>query len=168
MKKEKQDSTVVNIGSSSLLVIFLVLCLATFAILSLSSAQSDHSFAERLAAHKTGYYEASTKAEVITGEIDRILEETAASASGTAYFSTVAMSLDGASLEGVTISCLTESALPSVSFQIPCGDSQALQVTLDVTDYTSEDTYYTIRAWQVISTREWEADDTLNLAPVGD
>ena len=81
MKKEKQDSTVVNIGSSSLLVIFLVLCLATFAILSLSSAQSDHSFAERLAAHKTGYYEASTKAEVITGEIDRILEETAASAS---------------------------------------------------------------------------------------
>mgnify|MGYP001068734622 CR=1 FL=1 len=77
MKKEKQESTVVNIGSSSLLVIFVVLCLATFAILSLSSAQSDHSFAERLAAHKTEYYKASSKAEVITGEIDRILSETA-------------------------------------------------------------------------------------------
>lgn len=168
MKKEKQESTVVNIGSSSLLVIFVVLCLATFAILSLSSAQSDHSFAERLAAHKTEYYEASSKAEVITGEIDRILAETASADAGGAYFSTVAMALDGAELYGVTVSCLTDGDEPAVSFQVPCGDSQALKVTLDVTDYTREDTYYTIRAWQVVSTREWEADDTLNLAPVGD
>lgn len=39
--KDKQQPFFVNIGSSSLLVIFLVLCLATFAILSLSSAKSE-------------------------------------------------------------------------------------------------------------------------------
>ena len=71
--KDKQQPFFVNIGSSSLLVIFLVLCLATFAILSLSSAKSDHTFSERLAAHKQAYYEASEKAETIVGEIDRIL-----------------------------------------------------------------------------------------------
>lgn len=59
MKRDKQQSSFVNIGSSSLLIIFLVLCLATFAILSLSSARSDYSFSERLAGHKTEYYEAS-------------------------------------------------------------------------------------------------------------
>ena len=59
--KDKQQSYFVNIGSSSLLVIFLVLCLATFAILTLSSARSDHSFSERLAEHKKTYYEASAK-----------------------------------------------------------------------------------------------------------
>lgn len=165
MKKEKQDTSFVNIGSSSLLVIFLILCLATFAILSLSSAQSDHSFAERLAAHKTGYYEASSRAEVITGEVDRILEERAALGT-TDYSADVIAALDGAEIEGITLSCTSEDEMPSVTFQVPSGESQALQVILDVTDYTTQDTFYTIRAWQVVSTRVWEADDSLNLAPV--
>ena len=75
MKREKSQTSFVNIGSASLLVIFLILCLVTFAILSLSSAKSDYSFSERLAAHKTVYYEASSKAEEILDEIDKILAD---------------------------------------------------------------------------------------------
>lgn len=75
--KDKQQSYFVNIGSSSLLVIFLVLCLATFAILTLSSARSDYSFSERLAGHKKAYYEASAEAERVVDAVDRILWETA-------------------------------------------------------------------------------------------
>lgn len=75
--KDKQQSYFVNIGSSSLLVIFLILCLVTFAILSLSSAKSDYTFSERLAEHKRAYYEASSRAEDIVAEIDSILYETA-------------------------------------------------------------------------------------------
>ena len=74
--KDKQQSYFVNIGSSSLLVIFLILCLVTFAIISLSSAKSDYTFSERLAEHKRAYYEASARAEDIVGEIDSILYET--------------------------------------------------------------------------------------------
>lgn len=74
--KDKQQSYFMNIGSSSLLVIFLILCLVTFAILSLSSAKSDYTFSERLAEHKRAYYEASARAEDIVGEIDSILYET--------------------------------------------------------------------------------------------
>ena len=165
MKKEKQDTSFVNIGSSSLLVIFLILCLATFAILSLSSAQSDHSFAERLAAHKTDYYEASSRAEVITGEVDRILEERAARGAAD-YPANVIAALDNTEIDGITLSCTLDRELPSITFQVPSGESQALQVILDVTDYTTQDTFYTVRAWQVVSTRVWEADDSLNLAPV--
>ena len=62
MKKNKEQSSFVNIGSSSLLIVFVILCLATFAILSLSSAKSDYSLSERLAKHKGDYYDASSRA----------------------------------------------------------------------------------------------------------
>ena len=63
MKKDKEQSSFVNIGSSSLLIVFVILCLATFAILSISSAKSDFTLSEKLAKHKGQYYEASSKAE---------------------------------------------------------------------------------------------------------
>lgn len=77
MKNDKQQSSFVNIGSSSLLIIFLILCLATFAILSVSSAKNDYSFSEKLAARKTQYYDASAKASLILDEIDTRLSELA-------------------------------------------------------------------------------------------
>ena len=49
MKKDKPQSSFVNIGSSSLLIIFLILSLVTFAVLSLSGAKSDYTFSEKLA-----------------------------------------------------------------------------------------------------------------------
>lgn len=44
MKNDNSQSSFVNIGSSSLLIIFLILSLVTFALLSLSGARSDYSF----------------------------------------------------------------------------------------------------------------------------
>ena len=76
MKKDKNSSSFTAIGSSSLLVVFLVLCLATFAILSLSSAKSDYSFTERLAEHKSSYYSACSQAEDTVAAIDNLLAQT--------------------------------------------------------------------------------------------
>lgn len=45
-QSEKAPAPFFNIGASSLLVIFLILCLVTFAILTLTSAKSDADFAE--------------------------------------------------------------------------------------------------------------------------
>ena len=55
MDNNRRQAPFVNIGSSLLLVIFLVLCLVTFATLSLSSARSDESFSRRMADRKTEY-----------------------------------------------------------------------------------------------------------------
>lgn len=52
MDNNRRQAPFVNIGSSLLLVIFLVLCLVTFATLSLSSARSDESFSRRMADRK--------------------------------------------------------------------------------------------------------------------
>ena len=74
-QSEKAPAPFFNIGASSLLVIFLILCLVTFAILTLTSAKSDADFAEKLAHHKTNYYAACNTAESTLDEIDAILAD---------------------------------------------------------------------------------------------
>lgn len=74
-QSEKAPAPFFNIGASSLLVIFLILCLVTFAILTLTSAKSDADFAEKLAHHKTNYYAACNTAENTLDEIDAVLAD---------------------------------------------------------------------------------------------
>lgn len=174
MKKDKQQSSVVNIGSSSLLVIFLVLCLTTFAILSLSSARNDYSFSEKLAARKLEYYEASSKAWLVTDEVDRILAETAESEasnparnfSSSPYAKKVMAAFDGMMIQDIPLSCVSQDSDLTIRFQVPLGERQALSVILQVADYTRCASYYEIRTWQIISTEDWEDDQTLDLMPI--
>lgn len=74
-QSEKAPAPFFNIGASSLLVIFLILCLVTFAILTLTSAKSDADFAEKLAHHKMNYYTACNTAESTLDGIDAILAD---------------------------------------------------------------------------------------------
>ena len=157
MKRNKQQSTFINIGSSSLLMVFLVLCLTTFAILSLSSAQSDYSFSKKFAEHKTEYYEASSRAEMILGEIDQLLAENS---------DQVTARLDGKEIDNIPLSCTGADGETAISYQVPSGEKQALNVTLLVTNDSEHENYYKIQAWQLISTEEWNGDNSLNLIPV--
>ena len=150
MKKDKQQSSFVNIGSSSLLIIFLILSLVTFAILSLSGAKSDYSFSQRLANHKTAYYEASNRAERILGQIDEALA--------------VSEDLYGQQLDDITI----QAVEGIITFSVPMEENQALLVELEVNDYTKDETYYTIKTWQIISTKAWESDQSIQLLPMGE
>lgn len=63
MNKEKKSVPFLSIGSSSLLVVFLVLCLVIFAVLTLTGAQSDYRFSRQLADRRTAYYAACNQAE---------------------------------------------------------------------------------------------------------
>ena len=180
--KDKQQPFFVNIGSSSLLVIFLVLCLATFAILSLSSAKSDHTFSERLAVHKQAYYEASERAETIVGEIDRILYETASGIDQTglhdpdisgeaekglaAYFTSVGEAVHEMQTDGIVLQVQQTEGECMISFQVPAGERQALSVTLAVTDYRAHDNYYEVRAWKIVNTESTAKEQPLKLLPV--
>lgn len=175
MKKDKEQSSFVNIGSSSLLIVFVILCLATFAILSISSAKSDFSLSEKLAKHKGQYYEASSKAEEVLEEIDTALADTASknnssNSSGdfmkSPYINAVIKKLNDTQISDTTVSCKKTDKNLKVLYQIPLDDKQVLDIELIVTDYTKNETYYTIQKWQVISTDTWESDDTLNLMPV--
>ena len=64
-----------NIGSASLILIFIVLCLGTFGLLSLSSAKNDLDLAERNGRSVTGFYRADAEGEVFYAKVDAALKE---------------------------------------------------------------------------------------------
>lgn len=66
MNKEKRKIGFVNIGTASLLVVFLTLCLVAFAMLSLSTAKSDYAFSQKQAERTTAYYEGESGLEHMT------------------------------------------------------------------------------------------------------
>lgn len=69
MKKTHNTSFAPAIGGTSLLVIFSVICLSVFSVLSLISAQSGQRLAEKNAASAAGYYQADTSAEQIFAQL---------------------------------------------------------------------------------------------------
>lgn len=60
---EKRSTAFPPVGVSSLLVIFAVLCLTVFALLSLSTVRADRALSEKAAAAVEGYYQADCAAE---------------------------------------------------------------------------------------------------------
>ena len=58
----------IHVGISSLLLIFLILCLVSFAVLSLASATADLKLSRRYALRTRSYYEACCDAEDFLAE----------------------------------------------------------------------------------------------------
>jgi len=65
----RKDNTPTAVGGSSLLVIFAVLCLTVFALLSLSAVQADGRLTEIRADAVRAYYEAEEEAERILASL---------------------------------------------------------------------------------------------------
>ena len=177
-----------NIGSVSLLMIFIVLCMVTFAALSLSSASYDARSAEKSAAHTTAYYQASNKAETVLAAIDQQLNICRTVASDSAayyqllqgYFQQQTDPLLTFSDTQADVSNSDSGNTASVSWQVSISDSQALQVILSLPDpfsgtsdtTASEQTdshmasvqkLYRITSWQVVSTKDWNGDNSVKL-----
>ena len=117
------------VGGSSLLVIFAVLCLTIFALLSLSTVQADHRLAEASYQAVQEYYEADTKAELILAKLRQ-----------------------GELPENV----IKNEDIYSYNCQV--SDTQVLEVVVEIT----KDSYRVLR-WQLASTTEWEADESLDV-----
>lgn len=66
---EKRKATFPPIGVSSLLVIFSVLCLTVFALLSVSTVRADQRLHENTAQAVAGYYQADCEAEEILARL---------------------------------------------------------------------------------------------------
>lgn len=129
-----------TVGASSLLVIFAVLCLTVFAMLSLSTVQADKRLSDRSAAAALGYYEADTAAEEIfarlrAGELpDGVTVTTYAAEEGTA----------------------TQGSIYSYTCTI--SETQAIRVEI-----IHQDGVWTVLRWQAGSTTEWAADDSIDI-----
>ena len=80
----------VNIGSSTMLLIFVTISLVSFSVLSLSSAITDKKFTENIRQKNITYYNACNLAEEQLGELDvRLAGGYASSDSMNAYWDAV-------------------------------------------------------------------------------
>lgn len=152
----------INVGSSSILMIFVLLCLVTFSTLSLVSANADYKLTAKTVESVSGYYEADAKAELLLASIDEKLIGIAKDASSGRRFGPEILSETLSGLNGVTVTQQDEELL--IGFQVNIDDRRALQVSLrPVFPLRETEKRYTIAAWQVIQTAEWESNDNLTV-----
>lgn len=110
------------VGASSLLVIFAVLCLTVFALLSISTVQADERLGDSAAEAITGYYRADCQAELILAQIrsgtipDGVTEENGIYSYFCAISDSQALSI-AVSMDGTDYSILRWQAISTADWQ---------------------------------------------------
>jgi hypothetical protein len=157
---EAKRNTKVGAGVSSMLMIFVVLCLTTFAVLSFVTANADRRLTLKTEATASEYYEADAQAEEVLAQLDgellKLREQAAAlpSEQAAAVYkqSLLALVLPGSDLvvkeEGQTITAL---------FTVPAGEGRSLEVrALLAGDPYADGQRYTVTAHKLVDTRTHE------------
>lgn len=135
----------VNIGSSSLILIFIILCLSVFGLLSLTSARSDLSLAQKNAQAVQGFYEADSQGETFVQMVDQALQE----------------SQDEAQLKmalGAYYQAGSDGAASMAVTDISMERGQVLHIELAL---EPEKKRYEVKTWKVFNAEEYEIDDSM-------
>lgn len=140
--KNDRKSFSLNVGISSVLFIFVILCLISFAVLSLSTAMSDYRFALKLSDNLTNYLSACSTAEETISKTEHNLSSL--------YDSNISRN---GYYEKVGSEC-------SYSFAI--NELQSLEITVKINYPDSSNPYfYDVTRWQIVTDSNIEYDDTL-------
>ena len=141
--KKKQGMSV-SIGSSTMLLIFVVISLVSFSVLSLSSAIKEKKFADKVKQKNISYYNACNLAEEQLADIDSTLSEAyILAADENAYFDSIG--------EGTTIT-------------IPVSEYQELQVVVTfLYPLNTGDSFYEIQNYSLVNINTPELDEGLML-----
>ncbi len=144
--KRKKETTGVNVGTSSLLLVFVVMCLVSFATLATVSARADEKLNNKVVERNAAYYSACNQAEERVAGIDQTLKSLYES--------------------GVTRDEYYAQAGENIDFAIPVSDVQTLSISVKV-NYPAapEDNFYTVTKWKLETTGSLieEEEPKLNL-----
>lgn len=149
MGKQKNGYRV-SIGSPTLILLFIIMCLVTFGMLSLSTAKSEWNLAERNALAVTEYYRADSEGEAFY----RMVSEKAAEV--------CEQSSDPEERRQLLTQELGEYYRPGQGFvtkEIAMERSQALYIEL--IPRLEENGKLMISQWKVIQTEDYEIDDSM-------
>ncbi|MDO4187869.1 MAG: hypothetical protein Q4D29_02665 [Lachnospiraceae bacterium] len=147
--KKKTFSAGMNVGSSSILVTFVLLCLVTFAALSFVSANADHELAVETADRISEYYRADNMAEIYLANIDSLLSKHASECDESTYYKDVEQVFSDNSNYNITRS--GEDVF--IDYYVEISEIQNLHVTVKViypTHPTADS--FEITEWENIST----------------
>lgn len=128
-----------NIGSSSLILIFIILCLTTFALLSLSSAKGDWSLAQKNAQAVKDYYTADNQGQEFLQMADQALKS------------------DPQTLES-QLGDYYDPSTGLISTDITMDRGQALHIELKPDQKKSS---VIVQTWKVYNSEDYEIDDSM-------
>ena len=158
MDQNKPKKSNISTGTTSIVLIFVLLSMLTFSVLSLISAQANLRLSRLSAERTTAYYEAENAANDVLLRVNAVLEEARSAAEDEAAFYAMVQS---ELFNDETVEIADESHL---TWQVPLGDNQVLAVELAVSyEPTAQGRHYTIASWQAVSGYDWNPDHSLNL-----
>jgi len=149
--EHKQPSVRLSVGGSSILVIFVILTLTTFATLSLVSAQADSKLSEKAKTAAAQYYAADSRAEEVFAQIKESIMLTEL--------------FTGADIGDRTIGDIVihivqgdAAGVFTISYTVPINEIQELHVELQASAGQ-----LTRNTWKVVTDPGEEEPDGLNL-----
>ena len=145
----KSSRNKVSIGASSLILIFIVLCMATFGLLSLSSAQGDLKLARRNADAVKGYYEADNKGQQWLKGVDEVLMEEMGKGQDSTQCSLEIKDRLGD---------LYDRETGLISTDIPMDRGRSLRIELVL---MCGEKRYEVKSWYVYNSEEYEIDTSM-------
>jgi len=153
------DDRGMNVGTVTILIIFMVLCLSVFSTLSFISAYADLKLSQKSALTIGQYYNADAEAKDKIAGIDGLLAPILKQSAGRgAYLKDAGQALSRA--EGVTLTAAAGQN-PRASFGVPLDDNRTLAVVLEITGSNPDDRYK-IASYKVVS-NEAGAGDSVNI-----
>ena len=159
MAVKNKFSIGIGIGAPSLMVIFLIVSMISFSVLSYMTARADYRYSLNLKERTTAYYMANNQGEEKISRIHVILSEVyQASEDADSFYANAIPALAAYGLYE------PDSTNQSLTFRVKIREIQDLQITLLI-HYPQEDSnsLFTITEWRVVHTGEWEPDRTIEL-----
>lgn len=147
---DRKREFTMNIGLPSIMLIFVVLCLISFGVLSLVSANADRKLSQKVLERSAAYYGACNLAEEKLCEMDTALKKAyQENPDRAAYVSAI-------------------SALPT-TFTFEISEIQYLEVTLSyLYPQSIEDPFYVLQSWKVVTNDDLDYDTGLHLIEIED
>ncbi len=160
-KQQTRGQYRVGPGASSLLLIFVAVCLTTMGILTLISALADSRMSDRSMAHTTAYFEATSRVQREVGVLDGQLKSARDQAQGdlSAYQRAV-KDLVGDQI-AMKVTQDGEDAM-AITCYIPIEQDNHLEVTMRVPLLLTGPRYEVTRQ-VAVNTADWKPDDNMDV-----
>ncbi len=143
MDSNRSHRPIISTGTTSIVLIFVMLSLLTFAVLSLVSAQANLRLSEKSAQRTTDYYAAENAANDLLTDI---------------------LSAVDAGEAPDTVRGVRLTADGHAAYEVPLGEDQLLAVEVALYPQGGPDgRAYDIVAWKAVSEYDWSPDDSLHL-----
>lgn len=143
MKRQVVTSRI-QIGTATILFLFIIICLAVFSLLSASDARSSLTFSKRHGTFVKEYYKTDAIAQQWIQTVDQEMEQ------GTSASKAVEKATQQSSLSSITTKVKKQTLYAS----FPLGEDQELQVTLKTSDRS-------VLRYEVHNQTQYEIDQDL-------